>query len=668
MVYYVNANAYRNGNGTKERPFRHIQDAAECAAAGDEIIVAPGVYREYVNPRNAGEEGKPIVYRSEVPLGAVITGAEPVKNWEKYDGDTYVARIGNGLFGAYNPYTTRIWGDWYTSTLPVHTGEVYLNGHSMYETQSIEQVVQAEAHEQSWEDHEWTRHRWYTCQDGDATLIYANFRGLDPNRENVEINVRRNCFYPDREGINYITLSGFTVRQAATTWAPPTAYQEGMVGPHWSKGWVIEDCEISDSKCCGISLGKYLQPNNENKWTLKLTKDGTQTERDAICQAQREGWVKEKIGSHIIRRCNIHNCEQTGIVGHLGCVFSIIEDNHIHHINNKQQLGGAEIGGIKMHAAIDAIIRRNHFHHCTRGLWLDWQAQGTRVTQNLFHDNMPPAHAKEMRGLSIGEDVFVEVSHGPTLLDNNIFLSTFAGRLSTQGVAYVHNLIAGSFTFVGEGTQNPKTGQPRYTPYHVPHRTEINGFMSILHGDNRFYNNIFVQDEAPEIYAKPVEEGGNGLNCEAGLSCFDEYPTEEAWKALFTGVEGDTPAQARERRREAYFHRLPIWAGGNVYFNGAKPQANERDAKVVAEKAEWKLVEKDGGTYLDTNIYDLLPEMKLSVISTETLGEAFEPEQKFENPDGTPIIFESDYFGSHRGVSPLPGPFACPKGVENRLF
>ena len=129
----------------------------------------------------------------------------------------------------------------------------------------------------------------------------------------------------------------------------------GMIGPHWSLGWIIEDCEISDSKCCGISLGKYLQPYNENKWTLGRLKNGTQTERDAICQAQIDGWNKEHIGSHIVRRCHIHDCEQTGIVGHLGGVFSIIEDNHIHHINTKRQLSGAEIAGIKMHAAIDTI-------------------------------------------------------------------------------------------------------------------------------------------------------------------------------------------------------------------------------------------------------------------------------------------------------------------------
>ena len=176
-------------------------------------------------------------------------------------------------------------------------------------------------------------------------------------------------------------------------------------------------------------------------------------------------------------------------------MFSLIEDNHIHHINNKQDLAGAEIGGIKMHAAIDVVIRRNHFHHCTRGLWLDWQAQGTRVSQNLFHDNVPPEGTEITNGLALGEDIFIEVSHGPTLIDNNLLLSDCSCRISTQGLAFVHNLIAGSFTFVGAGTDNGgnKLPTPRYTPYHVPHRTEIAGFMTILHGDARFYNNIFVQ-------------------------------------------------------------------------------------------------------------------------------------------------------------------------------
>lgn len=73
----------------------------------------------------------------------------------------------------------------------------------------------------------------------------------------MEINARRNCFMPSENHINYITVSGFDINKAATTWAPPAAYQDGMIGPHWAKGWIIEDCEISNSKCCGISLGKY---------------------------------------------------------------------------------------------------------------------------------------------------------------------------------------------------------------------------------------------------------------------------------------------------------------------------------------------------------------------------------------------------------------------------
>lgn len=660
MIYYVAADASRNGNGTQEKPFQTISEAAALALPGDEVLVAPGIYREYVNPKHGGtDEDHRIVYRSVQPLGAVITGAEPVKNWKHYEGDVWTAKIPNGIFGSYNPYTTVIKGDWYSAKNPVHTGEIYLNGKSMYEVFSLDAVLNPTVYKGSW-DQASTLYKWYTLQEDGFTVLYANFQGADPNQEEVEINVRRNCFYPDKTGVGYLTLSGFVVKQAATTWAPPTAYQEGMVGPHWSKGWIIEDCEIAHSKCSGISLGKYLQPNNENKWTTKFYKDGTQTERDAICQAQLEGWTKENIGSHIIRRCNIHDCGQTGIVGHLGGVFSIIEDNHIHHINNKQDLAGAEIGGIKMHAAIDVIIRRNHFHHCTRGLWLDWQAQGTRVTQNLFHDNVPPKGTEIANGLALAEDIFIEVSHGPTLIDNNLLLSASACRISTQGIALVHNLIAGSFTWVGAGTDNGgrRLPTPRYTPYHVPHRTEVAGFMTILHGDARFYNNIFVQQEIRSDLVEYAEKNGMGTLDKYQFVCgtkpYDGYPKAEAYFSQFT-AETATDHDGKD----IYYDHLPVYTGGNVYFNGALPcDAEENYREDTQHSIKLELKEENGCWKLDTNLYQFLPEFETPFVSTELLGEAFEPEQKFEMPDGTPIVFCQDYFGEKHDVTPLPGPFA----------
>ena len=103
MKIYVSASAPRSGSGTKQRPFKTISEAAKIALPGDEVIVAPGLYREYVDPRNAGTEEQRITYRSEEPGKAIISGAEPVKNWEHYQGDVWVCRIGNGLFGSYNP-------------------------------------------------------------------------------------------------------------------------------------------------------------------------------------------------------------------------------------------------------------------------------------------------------------------------------------------------------------------------------------------------------------------------------------------------------------------------------------------------------------------------------------------------------------------------------------
>ncbi|MCR5093384.1 MAG: right-handed parallel beta-helix repeat-containing protein [Lachnospiraceae bacterium] len=661
MEYYVNAAAKCDGDGSRERPYRYINDAAKVAGAGDEVIVAPGIYREYVNPVHGGTKEAPVVYRSEKPLGAVITGAELLTGWKKYKGQVWTTSVDNGIFGAYHPYTAFVYGDWYFSDIIRHTGSIFLNDLAMYEVMSLKECMSAAADEFAWNAEE-SKFKWYTEQDGNRTVFYANFRGKDPNKEKVEFTVRRNCFMPEKEHVDYITVRGFNINKAATTWAPPAAYQDGMIGPHWSMGWIIEDCEVYGSRCVGISLGKYLDPENDMYFTTKWVKSPTQMERDAVCRGQYHGWKKERIGHHIVRRCNIHHCEQGGIVGRMGGVFSVIEDNHIHHICNSSQLRGAETAGIKLHAAIDVTIRRNHIHHSIIGVWLDWEAQGARVSQNFMHDNHRPAGVKTVNGIMFNADVFVEVGHGPTLIDNNLLLSKVSVTIPSEGIACVHNLFLGSFSLINSGVDSEVNGQrePRYTPYHIRHRTEVAGFMTILHGDDRIYNNIFIQHYKIEDKKKtPKDADYMGV----GTKCFDIFPTYEEWIKLFkTGKRPDMGALAN-----AHFGHLPVWIKGNAYFSGANMFKKEKEKYVdKTHKIRAEVVEKNGEYTFETNVYTYLKDFCCGMITSDVLGKAFEPEQRFESPDGTEIIFNRDYFGDHRGTGVLPGPFA--KGASRGIY
>ena len=87
------------------------------------------------------------------------------------------------------------------------------------------------------------------------------------------------------------------------------------------------------------------------------------------------GWNKDTIGGHIVRNNHISFCEQTGIVGSMGCSFSTVTGNTIHDIHLRQLFTGAEMAGIKFHGAIDVEIRGNHIYRTCLGTWLDWMAQ-----------------------------------------------------------------------------------------------------------------------------------------------------------------------------------------------------------------------------------------------------------------------------------------------------
>ena len=109
-----------------------------------------------------------------------------------------------------------------------------------------------------------------------------------------------------------------------------------------------------------------------------------------------------------------------------------------------------------------------------------------------------------------------------------------------------------------------------------------------------------------------------------------------------------------------HFRPLPVWVEGNAYLAGALSYKNEKNKLIDADsKVIIELSEEDGHTVLETNVFDLVKDFEVQMITSDVLGEAFEPGQRFENPDGSEIIFNTDYFGDSRGMDIIPGPFGC---------
>jgi alpha-N-arabinofuranosidase len=582
--------------GSQAAPLRTIQRAADLAQPGDVITVHEGVYRERITPPRGGEsDAKRIVYQAAPGEKVEIKGSEVVKNWVKVQDDVWKATIPNSFFGGFNPYSDLIRGDWFAPKgREHHTGAVYLNGEWLNEAAKMDDVLKPAG----------TTPLWFGQVDKENTTIWAQFKGVNPNEQLVEINVRRTVFYPEKPGANFITVRGFALRHAATPWAPPTAEQVGLVGTHWSKGWIIENNVVSHSRCSGITLGKY-----GDEWD-NTSANSAEGYVKTIERALKNGWNKETIGHHIVRNNTISDCEQTGICGSLGAVFSRITGNHIYNIHARRLFGGAEMGGIKLHAAIDVLIKNNRIHNAARGMWMDWMAQGTHITGNLCYDNTT-------------DDLFVEVDHGPFLVDNNLFLSAISLSDMSEGGAYAHNLMTGRIVSRPE----PR----RATPYHPAHSTAVAGIVDIKGGDNRFYNNILVGDgKAP---------------ADAGKSSGKQAPPAAGF--------GLWVYDNRE---------FPLQTGGNVYFSGARPYSKE--AKPGGEARfdpKVKVEEKGQEVYLHLTAGKDLQNPDATLVTTELLGKARIPGLPYENSDGSPLKVDTDYFGKPRNPAhPTPGPFENP--------
>ncbi|MCH2176922.1 MAG: right-handed parallel beta-helix repeat-containing protein [Lentisphaeria bacterium] len=570
--YHVTKSGNDLNSGLKEdQALLTIQAAANLAIPGDTIWVHEGVYREAINPPRGGLSDDLRISYQAFPGDCVeIKGSELAQGWQHQDGDVWLLTLPNDYFGTFNPYANLISGDWFLDKgRKHHTGAVYLNDMAFNEASHLEDLFEGMSY------------AWFAKSKSFYTRIWATFPNCNPNEEFVEINKRKTVFYPSQPGINFITVSGFTLSQAATPWSPPTTEQIGLIGVNWSKGWIIEHNRIKHSRCTGITLGKYFDREDGQ---LEF---GFNAHYQTVERVLAKGdWTKENIGGHIIRHNYIAHCEQAGIVGSHGGAFCTIENNVIHDIHARKLFSGLEMAGIKLHAPVDTLIQKNLIYNCNMGVWLDWMTQGARVSQNVMYDNAD-------------WDLFIEIAHGPHMVDHNFLLSKISLHDSAQGGAYVHNLFAGEIKYREEAE--------RSTQYFEPHSTTLAGTSKVSDGDERFYNNIIMHDK--------------------GLAHYDE-------------------------------HAEPITMAGNVFLFLASPSKLEKAPLCDVEAdTRFRVIQDNQQVKL---LFKFLPNwgsQTCPIITSELLGKTLISQQLFEQQDGAAFCFDKDFKGIKRTPTKVfPGP------------
>ena len=152
----------------------------------------------------------------------------------------------------------------------------------------------------------------------------------------------------------------------------------------------------------------------------------------------------------------------------------------------------------------------------------------------------------------------------------------------------------------------------------------------LVGGDNRFYNNIFVAGYAPITVP---ENAANARRQRLGYG-LDIYNDAE----------------------------LPMQVNGNVYYKGAKPCNKETSyVEQPGFDPQIKLVEEGESVYLYITLDKSYKSLKSTLITTQLLGKAMIPDLAFENPDGSPLKIDTDYFGKKRNEKkPSAGPFENP--------
>ncbi len=403
-----NSNASDQNAGTLAQPFKTINAAAQAATPGTRVLIHAGTYRETVQPAmgGAGPE-KMISYEAYQGEDVIIKASVEVKDfkpsvgWRLFPGFRAAPPSTEGIriweielnpedFKGYNPFCAvnilhdRLFIEYDKTDMTPYLnrrGMVFVDGKPMKQVPLYNQLSQND------------NTYWV---EANGQKVHIRLAGdADPQDHVIELSNREQCFAPQVPFLSYIRVKGLTLAHAATGAPVP---QRGSLSCYRGHHWIIEDCTIDWSNAAGIDCGNEC-------WHHPLVEN-------------------QVIGYTIIRRNTIRDVGVCGIAG-MFVRNMLIEDNLIVGTGWQRMELSWEAGGIKVHHAVDSLIRRNVIKGCIGcdALWMDVGNENCRVTSNLFVD-----------GIHSREHIFIECSRdAENLIDNNIIWNV-EGRYDKQAV------------------------------------------------------------------------------------------------------------------------------------------------------------------------------------------------------------------------------------------
>jgi len=514
-VLYVDDDASTGGDGTKSKPFKTIQDGVNHAAAGTQVLVADGVYREAVSFPASGTANNWIQVKAE-GSGAILDGSQTLS--------------GNNIWTLYKK------GIWFTR-IPSSIKYLARDGQRYYMYDNLTGLVEGRGHNRAV-----MNEGWYIAPNSNKLYV----RSLDnPSNHTWQVPRLNNAI--NIAGRNWIWVEGFEIRYYGT------AYGCGVCATNSSH--VV----IRKNKIHNLQLGIFVN------WTGSEDQgNDTRIEYNEIYDPPVNEWPWKAVKAT--------SMEGTAIVvrGHIG---AIVRGNELHNFFNGIYTGSSaalENSGI----AFDADIYNNHIHHIgddalePEGACINHRFRNNTVDTMLVGISLAPvtqgptwvlrSSFTNFTGTSIKWDLH---SDGVVLIYHNTSWTNVKDLNAMSVIHPVYNSVMRNNIFQGNGFafEEPFTGSSGHDWNNDNWHTTRGAGVPHFKWENKSYNTIAALCTATSLECKGYEDLPGLVNPDGGdFALLPSSPNVDRG-VLIPGINDDFKGNAPDvGAYESEFDLFPV--------------------------------------------------------------------------------------------------------------